>query len=116
MDELYIEKWSGSFETSAGPKKFPVKSLWKFNRETNQIDRIAQWISFPWGGEWESVSSSIKPARMVDGKLHKIAQKHSHVLESVKASKILTTDQYECLDFLVKFPERGFLNYQKYSK
>jgi hypothetical protein len=116
MDDLYVEKWPISFNVSGGQKKFPVLFVWRFNQDTNQITRIAQWPSFPWGGNWEDISKSIKPARMIEGKLHKIAQKHTHVLAPVKTTKILSNEQKEELDFLVKYPERGFHNYRQWKQ
>jgi len=114
MDNLYVEKWPIAFKTQAGTKKFPVHSVWRFNQDTNQITRIAQWVSFPWGGTWEDLSHSIKPARMVDGKLHKIANKHTHILDPVKSASSLTKEQKVELDFLVRYPERGFHNHKKW--
>ena len=115
MDKLYVEKWPIAFTIPSGTKKFPVYYIWNFNEDTNQITRLAQWVSFPWGGTWEDISHSVKQARMVDGKLHKIAQKHTHILDPVKSSKILSKEQKEELDFLVKYPERGYHNYMKWK-
>jgi len=114
MDDLYVEKWPEAFKTAKGTMKFQVQSLWRFDPDTKQITRIARWIWFPWGGTWEDATKSIKPARMVDGKLHKIAQKHSHILQPAKTLKLLTAEQLKELDFLVKYPERGFLNHVKW--
>jgi hypothetical protein len=115
MDSLYVEKWPIAYKTLTGTSKFPEYSVWKFNQDTNQITRMTRWVSFPWGGTWEDVSQAIKSARMIEGKLHKIAHKHSHILDPVRTSKILSKEQKEELDFLVKFPERGFHNYKKWK-
>ncbi len=112
MDNLYVERWPISFKKISQHMKFNVYTVWAFIPETNQLKRLAQWVAFPWGGVWEDTPESIKPGRMVEGKLHKIAPKHTHILEPAKTTKLLSKDQKESLDFLVKFPERGFHNHK----
>lgn len=114
MDTLYVERWPISFKKVSHQMKFNVYTVWAFIPETNQLKRLSQWVAFPWGGVWEDTPESIKPARMVEGKLHKIAPKHTHILEPVQTTKLLSKDQKESLDFLVKFPERGFHNHKKW--
>jgi len=114
MDNLYIEKWTGPFNTSGGTDKFPAHSLWRYSPESHQITRLAQWVFFPWGGEWEKMNDSIKPAKIVSGEVYKIAQKHSHPLAPVATPKLLSPEQLEGLEFLLQYPERGWANYRKF--
>ena len=114
MDNLYIEKWSGTCETSGGKERFKAHSLWRYSPENHQITRLAEWIFFPWGGEWEDTTQAIKAAKIEDGELHKIAVKHSRPLEPVATPKLLSPAQLEGLKFLLAYPKRGWANHQKF--
>lgn len=115
MNTLYLEKWQGTFQTSRGKEKFPVLSVWQYNKETKKIVRLAEWIYFPWGGTWEDVMPSEKDVEFKKNKLCKKGWKHSYPLEPVSESKCLSAEQLEGLSFLVQYPERGWANWKKFK-
>ena len=112
MDALYIEKWNGKFDTARGKQKYPVFSLWRWHPEKQQINRIAEWVFYPWGGEWEDDGKAWKNAKIIDGRLHKIGLKHAYPLHIAKT--LLCKEQQDALNFLLKYPERGWANYQMF--